>query len=79
LSTVLVRRWRADLLAAGSSESIAAKCYRLLRVALTTAANEDRIIRANPCRVWGADRENPAERPALTVAQVFALARAGFG
>jgi integrase len=41
---------------------------------LNTAANEDRIIRANPCRVRGADRENPAERPALTVAQVFALA-----
>jgi integrase len=74
LSTALVRRWRADLLVAGVSESIAAKCYRLLRAVLNTAANEDRIIRANPCRVRGADRENPAERPALTVAQVFALA-----
>jgi integrase len=74
LSTALVRRWRADLLAAGASESIAAKCYRLLRAVLNTAVNEDRIIRANPCRVRGADRENPAERPALTVAQVFALA-----
>jgi integrase len=74
LSTALVRRWRADLLAAGASESIAAKCYRLLRAVLNTAASEDRIIRANPCRVRGADRESPAERPALTVAQVFALA-----
>jgi integrase len=74
LSTALVRRWRAELLAAGVSESITAKCYRLLRAVLNTAANEDRIIRANPCRVRGADRENPAERPALTVAQVYGLA-----
>jgi integrase len=76
LTTALVRRWRADLLAAGVSESIAAKCYRLLRAMLNTAATEDRIIRANPCRVRGADKENPAERPTLTVPQVFALADA---
>jgi integrase len=76
LTTAIVRRWRADLLARGVSESIAAKCYRLLRAVLNTAAAEDRIIRENPCRVRGADKENPAERPALTVAQVFALADA---
>lgn len=76
LTTALVRRWRADVLAAGASESIAAKCYQLLRAVLNTAASEDRIIRANPCRVRGADKENPAERPTLTVAQVFALADA---
>jgi hypothetical protein len=28
----------------------------------------------NPCRIPGADQEHPAERPVLTVAQVFALA-----
>jgi integrase len=76
LTTALVRRWRADLLAAGTSESIAAKCYRLLRAVLNTAATEDRIIKANPCRVRGADKENPAERPTLTIAQVYALADA---
>ena len=76
LTTALVRRWRADLLETGASESIAAKCYRLLRAVLNTAATEDRIIRANPCRVRGADKENPAERPTLTVGQVFALADA---
>jgi integrase len=76
LTTALVRRWRADLLAGGVSESIAAKCYRLLRAVLNTAATEDHIIKANPCRVRGADKENPAERPSLTVAQVFALADA---
>lgn len=76
LTTALVRHWRADLLAAGVSESIAAKCYRLLRAVLNTAAAEDRIIRANPCRVRGADKENPAERPTLSVVQVFSLAAA---
>ncbi len=76
LTPALVRRWRADLLAAGASESIAAKCYRLLRAVLNTAATEDRIIKANPCRVRGADKENPAERPTLTIAQVYALADA---
>jgi integrase len=76
LTTALVRRWRADLLDAGASESIAAKCYRLLRAVLNTAVTEDRIIKANPCRVRGADKETPAERPALTVAQVFAVADA---
>jgi integrase len=74
LTTALVRRWRSDLLDSGVSESMAAKCYRLLRAVLNTAAGEDGIIRANPCRVRGADRENPAERPVPTVAQVFALA-----
>lgn len=76
LTTALVRRWRAELLGAGVSESMAAKSYRLLRAVLNTAAVEDRIIRDNPCRVRGADRESPAERPTLTVAQVFALADA---
>jgi integrase len=74
LSTALVRRWRAMLLAAGVSESVAAKSYRLLRAVLNTAVNEDQIIRVNPCRVRGGDRENPAERPTLTVAQAFDLA-----
>jgi integrase len=74
LTTALVRRWRAGLLEAGMSQSIAAKSYRLLRAILNTAVTEDRIIRDNPCRVRGADREAPAERPTLTVGQVFALA-----
>lgn len=30
----------------------------------------------NPCRVKGADREQAAERPVLTVAQMFELADA---
>ncbi len=74
LSTATIRQWRADLLAAGVSESMTAKAYRLLRAVLNTAVEEDRILQRNPCRVRGADRENPAERPVLSVAQVFDLA-----
>ncbi|KFU75221.1 Site-specific recombinase XerC [Amycolatopsis lurida] len=74
LSTAIVRQWRADRLAAGVSESVTAKAYRLLRAILTTAVDEDKILQRNPCRVRGADKENPAERPILTVPQVFDLA-----
>ncbi len=74
LSTAVVREWRSNLLAAGVSQSIAAKAYRLLRAVLTTAVEEDGLLSRNPCRVRGADRETPAERPVLTVPQVFELA-----
>lgn len=74
LSTALVREWRADLLGNGVSASMAAKAYRLLRAVLTTAVNEDNILPRNPCRIPGADRESPEERPTLTVTQVYDLA-----
>ncbi len=61
---------------AGVSEVTAAKAYRLLRAILNTACNDDRLIRRNPCRIKGADREISPERPVLTVAQVYALAAA---
>jgi integrase len=47
----------------------------LLRAILNTAV-DDGLIRSNPCRVKGADKETSPERPVLTVAQVFALADA---
>lgn len=74
LSTAMIRQWRADLLGNGVSVSMAAKAYRLLRAVLMTAAEEDRIIPRNPCRIRGAGDEHPEERPVLTVAQVFELA-----
>ncbi|MEV8606868.1 tyrosine-type recombinase/integrase [Amycolatopsis sp. NPDC051373] len=74
LSPALVRQWRSDRLMAGVSESVTAKSYRLLRAILNTAVDEDKILVRNPCRVRGADRENPDERPVLTVPQVFDLA-----
>jgi integrase len=39
-----------------------------------TAVEEDKIILRNPCRVRGAGTEQAAERPLLTVKQVFELA-----
>ncbi len=70
-----VRRWRADLLSAGTSPVTTAKAYRLLKSILATAV-EDGLIRRNPCRIKGASVERSPERPVLTVAQVYALAEA---
>jgi integrase len=70
-----VRRWRKQLLDSGVSEVTAAKAYRLLRAIFHTAL-DDGMIRRNPCRIKGADREHSPERPVLTVAQVYALADA---
>src|SRR5215469_9544370 len=44
LSSPMVRKWRADLLAKGVSVSMAAKAYRLLRAVLTTSVVEDKIL-----------------------------------
>ena len=74
VDTPMVRDWRSQLLAAGVSESVTAKCYRLLRAILMTAVNEDQAIRVNPCRIPKADQERAPERKVLTVAQVFQLA-----
>lgn len=70
-----VRGWRSTLLADGRSEITAAKAYRLLRAIMNTAV-DDGLIKRNPCRIKGADREQSAERPVATIAQVFALADA---
>jgi integrase len=70
-----VRRWRKKLLDSGVSEVTAAKAYRLLRAIFNTAL-DDGLVKRNPCRIKGADRENSPERPVLTVAQVYALADA---
>lgn len=73
IDTPMVRDWRSDLLAAGVSQGGVAKAYRLLRAVLMTAVKEDEIIRRNPCQIPGADQERAAERPTLTVNQVFDL------
>ena len=39
-------------------------------------ALDDEMIKRNPCRIKGADREDSPERPVLSVAQVYALADA---
>jgi integrase len=76
IDTPMIREWRARLLADGVSVSAAAKAYRFLRSVLMTATNEDRILPRNPCQVRGADKEQPAERPVLSVAEVVGLADA---
>lgn len=68
-----IRAWRARLRDEGRSETTAAKSYRLLRAILNTAVDDERIAR-NPCRIKGADREDPPERPVASVREVFELA-----
>ncbi|MCW2901208.1 MAG: Phage integrase, N-terminal SAM-like domain [Streptosporangiaceae bacterium] len=70
----MIRDWRAGLLGAGVSPSMAAKAYRLLRAVLMTAVEEDKVLSRNPCQVRGAGSEQAPERPVLTVAQIFELA-----
>ena len=70
-----MRRWRKDLLDTGVTEVTVAKAYRLLKAILNTAV-DDGLIRRNPCRIKGAGQEKSAERPVLTVPQVYALAAA---
>lgn len=70
-----VRRWRKKLLDSGVSPITVAKAYRLLRAVFNTAL-DDEMIKRNPCRINGADREESPERPVLSVAQVYALADA---
>jgi integrase len=74
IDSPMVRQRRSDLLRVGVSESMAAKAYRLLRAVLMTAATEDKMISRNPCQIRGAGLENPAERPVLSLAEVFDLA-----
>jgi hypothetical protein len=70
-----VRSWRKKLLDSGVSAVTMAKAYRLLKVILYTAV-DDGIIRPNPCRIKGAGQEQSAERPVLTIAEVYDLAAA---
>lgn len=47
----------------------------MLKAILNTAV-DDAIIRRNPFRIKGAGQEESAERPVLSVAEVYALADA---
>jgi integrase len=68
-----VRAWHTRL--AKQHPSTAAKAYRLLRVMLNAAVTDELIARS-PCRIEGAGREDAAERPIATVAEVEALVAA---
>jgi integrase len=69
----LVRAWRAELVAGGTTTTMIAKAYRLLHAVLNTAL-DDELIRRNPCRIRGAGEAHTPERPVATVAQVLDLA-----
>jgi integrase len=73
ITPATVRDWRARLLADEVGTSTVAQAYRLLRAVLNTAA-DDELIRRNPCRIKGADKDDAAERPIATVAEVFLIA-----
>ncbi|MFD8789946.1 tyrosine-type recombinase/integrase [Streptomyces vinaceus] len=69
-----VRTWRAERLKATGGTTVA-KSYRLLSAIMGTA-EDDELIRRNPCRIKGAGKESPAERSTATVDQVDAVAKA---
>ncbi|MFJ7259641.1 tyrosine-type recombinase/integrase [Streptomyces globosus] len=75
ISAPLVRRWRADKLAAGTGPTTVAKAYALLRAILGTALS-DQLIKRNPCQIKGASVVHTPERPTATVKEVYALADA---
>lgn len=68
-----VRSWHTRV--ARKHQSTAAKAYRLLTTMLNTAVVDELIVR-NPCKIEGAGKEQAAERPIATVAEVHALVAA---
>ncbi|MCU7822847.1 tyrosine-type recombinase/integrase [Kitasatospora sp. DSM 101779] len=74
ITTAGVRSWRSAMLEAEVGAATVAKSYRVLRAILNTAADEDGLIERNPFRIKGADKEVSAERPVLTIAEVYAIA-----
>ncbi len=76
-----IRRWRKERLEAGKKAKrffgpvTVAKGYRLLHAIFTTA-EDDRIIRRNPCRIEGAGKEESIEREVIPLPTVFAIAKA---
>ncbi|REE60483.1 site-specific recombinase XerD [Streptomyces sp. 3212.3] len=75
ITTPQVRRWRTGLLDAGVGPATVAKAYTILRTILNTAV-DDGLIQRNPCRVKGAGTADHAERPFLSVPEVYRLADA---
>lgn len=73
LTPAAVEVWFGELKAAAAPT--AAKAFRLLRQIMTSAV-EDGLRMDNPCRIKGAAKEPVAERPAVSVSEVAALAEA---
>lgn len=76
LDPATVRRWWAGMTGPkGPGEVTPAKCYRLLRAICGTAVADGEMAR-NPCAIRGAGSEPKAERPAVSLPEVAALADA---
>lgn len=76
LDAVEVRSWHAILTGLpGPGAITSAKCYRLLRAICNSAVADGELAR-NPCAIPGAGDEASAERPSVSVPQVYALADA---
>ncbi|MGH3876508.1 MAG: site-specific integrase [Actinophytocola sp.] len=74
LTPARVRTWRKELLDAGASSSTMAKAYRLLKAVMNTAHLDDELVKANPCRIRGAGKEDAPERPIATIGQALTAA-----
>lgn len=76
LTPAKVREWNAGMLKAGKpGKSTVAKGYRLLHAIMNTAVADELLVR-NPCNIKGAGREDPDERPIVSVPKVYELADA---
>jgi integrase len=70
-----IRTWRKQLQDSGVGAPTVAKVYRFLHSVLATA-EDDELIRRNPCRISGAGQEKSPERPTASLPEVFAIAAA---
>lgn len=75
LNTPRIRSWFSKLEADGVTPQYRAKTYRFLHAVLATA-EDDELIKRNPCRIKGAGQEYSPERPTYTMEQIFGAASA---
>jgi integrase len=74
VSPAKVRRWRVERLDAGVGAVTVAKAYRFLKAVMNTAWQDDKLVKANPCTIKGASKEDSPERPVATIEQALAAA-----
>lgn len=70
-----VRTWWNQLVNDKVGQATRAKAYRVLRAIMNTAVS-DQLVRSNPCKIVKAGNDGSAERPTLTIDEVFAVADA---
>ncbi len=76
LSAGDIREWHAGLLASSGPGAVtAAKCYRLVRAICNSAVADEELSRS-PCTIRGAGQESSAERPVLSIPEIYELATA---